>query len=124
MSDSFLAGVKRACTGDPDTPFVLLGNFEVEDEWAAGEVGLPRAGGWECETVDEFVAAAAAAAGSLRAGRRVGVKDAFGVSGKGIVVVADERRLDQLVRMVARRAERTGDGRLAVVVEEWADKAL
>src|SRR2546430_943836 len=58
MSDSFLAGVKRACTGDPDTPFVLLGNFEVEDEWAAGEVGLPRAGGGAAPAVvnrmDEF----------------------------------------------------------------------
>lgn len=33
------------------------------------------------------------------------------------------RRLEQVVRMVRRRAERTGDDRLAVVVEVWADKA-
>jgi phosphoribosylaminoimidazole carboxylase (NCAIR synthetase) len=237
---SFLDGVKYACTGDSSTPFVLLGNFEVEDEWARDEVGLPSVGGkasaaivnrmdefavllagkgdhvvlksapvtdehepansvtvdalrsprllhqlhavagegahllphgisvleeqlcaltglasalpsaalvkavnskvysrrvatelgitqargWECETVAEFAAAAKEAGVALAAGRRLGVKDAYGVSGKGIVVVEDERRLDQLVRMVTRRAERTGDPRLAVVVEEWADKAV
>src|SRR5690606_26225247 len=56
-------------------------------------------------------------------GATVGVKDAYGVSGKGILVVDDPRRLDQLVRMVTRRAARSGDDRLAVVVEVWADKA-
>jgi D-alanine-D-alanine ligase-like ATP-grasp enzyme len=258
-SPAFLEGVKSACTGDPHTPFVLLGNFEVEEEWAKGETGLPTVGGgnsaaivnrmdefamllggkgdhvvlksapdpgyrayledlgldlpeilvadcqepansvsvdalrsprllgelralagrgthllphgmsgleeqlcaltgltpalppaalvksvnskiysrrvaddlglpqargWECETVEEFAAAAREARASLAAGRRVGVKDAFGVSGKGIVVVEDERRLDRLVRMVTRAAERSGDHRVAVVVEEWADKAV
>ncbi|MFY1638265.1 ATP-grasp domain-containing protein [Solwaraspora sp. WMMB335] len=256
---SFLEGVKHACTGDPDTPFVLLGNFEVEDEWARDEIGLPSVGGrastaivnrmdefavllagkgdhvvlksapdadylayleglgldlpeilvtdahdpansvtvdalrsprlldelralaargahllphgisaleeelcsrtglasalpsaslvksvnskvysrrvatelglpqapgWECETVADFAAAAVDARAALAAGRRLGVKDAFGVSGKGIVVVDDERKLDQLVRMVTRRAERSGDQRLALVVEEWASKAV
>lgn len=255
---AFLAGVKQACTGDPDTPFVLLGNFEVEDEWARDEIGLPSVGGkpsaaivnrmdefavllagkgdyvvlksapdpdylayleglgldlpeilvadeqdpantvtadalrsprllgelkgiaargayllphgistleeqlcaatglasalppaslvkpvnskvysrrvaaalgiaqatgWECETVADFVAAAEGARASIAAGRRLGVKDAFGVSGKGIVVLDEERKLDQLVRMVTRRAERSGDQRIAVVVEEWASKA-
>jgi phosphoribosylaminoimidazole carboxylase (NCAIR synthetase) len=255
----FLEGVKQACTGDPGTPFVLLGNFGVEDEWARGEIGLPNVGspastsvvnrmdefalllagptdhvvlksapdpdhleylqglgielptvlvadasdtartvsadvlespqlmqrlgelgtdgarllphgmsgveericdatglasalpsariakavnskiysrrladelgirqvrGWECETVDEFAAAARAAASTVAAGRRIGVKDAFGVSGKGIAVIDQVARLDQLVRMLVRRAERTGDDRVALVVEEWADKAI
>ncbi|WP_432828457.1 ATP-grasp domain-containing protein [Dactylosporangium sp. CA-092794] len=256
---AFLEGVKHACTGDPDTPFVLLGNFEVEDEWARDEIGLPTVGGrastaivnrmdefavllagkgdyvvlksapdpdylayleslgldlpeilvadehdpansvtvdalrsarlldelravaargayllphgisvleeqlcastglasalppaslvksvnskvysrrvatelglpqapgWECESVADFAAAAAGARTALAAGRRFGVKDAFGVSGKGIVVVDDERKLDQLVRMVTRRAERSGDQRIALVVEQWASKAV
>ncbi len=257
-SRNFLEGVKSACTGDPRTPFVLLGNFEVEDEWAKSEIGLPtvagrasaaivnrmdefalllagkgdyvvlksapdpdylayleglgldlpeilvvddqdpantvsvdalrsprllgelgalaaqgahllphgmseleerlcaltglasalpaaslvkavnskiysrqiadelglrQAKGWECETVAEFAAVADAARASVVAGRRVGIKDAFGVSGKGIAVIDDERRLDQLLRMVSRRAERSGDDRVSLVVEEWADKA-
>ena len=97
-------------------------NSKIYSRRVAAELGLPLAPGWECETVEQFAAAAAQAAGPLAAGRRIGVKDAFGVSGKGIVVVDDARRLDQLVRMVTRRAERSGDPRLAVVVEEWADK--
>ncbi|MDB1085981.1 ATP-grasp domain-containing protein [Streptomyces sp. ACA25] len=257
---AFLMGVKHACTTDPDTPFVLLGNFEVEDEWARGEAGLPtvsgrestaivnrmdeftlllagkadhvilksapdpgylayledlgidlphilvtdvndparsvsadaldsprllralrelaaggahlwphgmsateeqlceltglraalppaalvkavnskiysrrladelgldQARGWACETVEEFAAAAdEAAAGPLAAGRRVGIKDAYGVSGKGIVVVDDARRLGQLVRMVTRAAAKSGDNRVSLVIEEWADKAV
>ncbi|HZP50436.1 ATP-grasp domain-containing protein [Actinocrinis sp.] len=97
-------------------------NSKIYSRRVAAELGLPQARGWECETVDQFAAAAEQAARSLAAGRRIGVKDAFGVSGKGIVVVDEPRRLEQLVRMVTRRAERTGDPRLAVVVEEWADK--
>ncbi|SEK74217.1 ATP-grasp domain-containing protein [Streptacidiphilus jiangxiensis] len=253
----FLEGVKEACTGAPDTPMVLLGNFAVEDEWARGEVGLPALGsraaaavahrmdefalllggpgdhvvlksapdpgfldqlrglgldlpqvlvpevtepgrsvsedvltspallatlrelgaagarlwphgmsaleericartglasalpgaavakavngkiysrrladelgirqvrGWECETVAQFAAAAGEAAAVLAAGGRIGVKDAYGVSGKGIAVVDDPARLDRLVTMVTRRAERSGDERVALVVEEWAAK--
>jgi hypothetical protein len=99
-------------------------NSKIYSRRVAAELGLPQAPGWECETVAEFAAAAQQAKMSLRAGRRVGVKDAFGVSGKGIVVIDDEARLDQLVRMVSRRAERSGDQRVALVIEEWADKAL
>ncbi|MEY9870938.1 hypothetical protein ABH931_000392 [Streptacidiphilus sp. MAP12-33] len=254
----FLTGVKEACTGAPDTPMVLLGNFAVEDEWARGEAGLPavatrasaavanrmdefalllggegdhvvlkaapdpgflvylrelglelprvlvadvtepgrsvsedvlaspellsalrelgdagarlwphgmsaveericaRTGlapalpgaavakavngkiysrrvadelgirqvrGWECETVGALAAAAREASAVLAAGGRIGVKDAYGVSGKGIAVVDDPARLDRLVRMVTRRAERSGEERVALVVEQWAAKA-
>jgi phosphoribosylaminoimidazole carboxylase (NCAIR synthetase) len=97
-------------------------NSKIYSRRAAAALGLKLAPGWECETVEDFAEAARQAAGSLADGRRIGVKDAFGVSGKGIVVVDDARRLEQLVRMVTRRAERSGDPRLAVVVEEWADK--
>ena len=38
---NFLDGVRRACTGGSETPLILVGNFEVEDEWARDEVGLP-----------------------------------------------------------------------------------
>ncbi|MBQ1076214.1 ATP-grasp domain-containing protein [Micromonospora sp. C31] len=108
----------------PPVPVVKAVNSKIYSRRVAADLGLPQATGWECETVEEFAAAAAQAARSVAAGRRVGVKDAYGVSGKGIVVVDDPRRLDQLVRMVTRRAERTGDPRVALVIEEWADKAL
>ncbi|WP_428965211.1 preATP grasp domain-containing protein [Micromonospora fluostatini] len=108
----------------PPVPVVKAVNSKVYSRRVARELGLPLAVGWECETVAEFAEAAKEAARSVAAGRRVGVKDAYGVSGKGIVVVEDPRRLDQLVRMVTRRAEKTGDQRIALVLEEWADKAL
>ena len=108
----------------PPARLVKAVNSKIYSRRVAAELGLAQAPGWECETVAEFAAAARQAAVTLRAGRRVGVKDAFGVSGKGIVVVDDEKRLDQLVRMVSRRAERSGDQRVALVVEEWVDKAL
>lgn len=108
----------------PAVSVVKAVNSKIYSRRVAAELGLPQAVGWECETVDEFVAAAGEAARAVAAGRRVGVKDAYGVSGKGIMVVDDTRRLDQLIRMVTRRAERSGDQRVALVIEEWADKAL
>ncbi|WDZ83425.1 ATP-grasp domain-containing protein [Micromonospora cathayae] len=108
----------------PPVPVVKAVNSKIYSRRVAKELGLPLATGWECETVAEFAAAATEAAVSVAAGRKVGVKDAYGVSGKGIVVVEDPRRLDQLVRMVARRADKTGDQRISLVLEEWADKAL
>lgn len=86
------------------------------------ELGIPQASGWVCHTVDDFVSRAHEIRYRIDTGERVGVKDAFGVSGKGIVVLDDPRRLDQLIRMVERRAARSGNDRLAVVVESWADK--
>ncbi|WP_240662601.1 ATP-grasp domain-containing protein [Streptomyces sp. WAC 06738] len=98
-------------------------NSKIYSRRVAAELGLPLAEGWECESVAEFEAVAEKAAARIADGAVVGVKDAYGVSGKGIVVADRARRLEQVVRMVRRRAERTGDDRLAVVVEVWADKA-
>jgi hypothetical protein len=47
------------------------------------------------------------------------VKEAYGVSGKGLVVLDTGTKSDRLLAMVRRRAERTGVDRLDLVVEEW-----
>ena len=62
------------------------------------------------------------AAGSAPAGLRIVVKDAYGVSGKGLVVLDSpvKRRQSAAHGATARRA--TGDQRLHVVVEEWLPK--
>ncbi|MCB7135519.1 ATP-grasp domain-containing protein [Cellulosimicrobium marinum] len=98
-------------------------NSKVYSRELCDALGVEQARGWACRTVDDFVRACEEAARLVADGATVGVKDAYGVSGKGILVVDDPRRLDQLVRMVSRRAARSGDDRLAVVVEVWADKA-
>jgi hypothetical protein len=46
------------------------------------------------------------------------------VSGKGLLVVHDKRRLDQLWRLIDRSCERAGHDRVGLVVEEWLDRRL
>ncbi|WP_103502426.1 MULTISPECIES: ATP-grasp domain-containing protein [unclassified Streptomyces] len=109
----------------PPAALVKAVNSKIYSRRLATELGLAQARGWSCESAEEFASAAEAAiATSLTCGRRVGVKDAYGVSGKGIVVVDDERRMRQLVRMVSRTSSRSGNPWLSLVVEEWADKAV
>jgi D-alanine-D-alanine ligase-like ATP-grasp enzyme len=97
-------------------------NSKVYSRRVAEELGLRQPVGWACDSPEELAAAVTAAAALVSAGRRVVFKDAFGVSGKGIAVVDDRRRLDRLHRMVAREAAR-GEGQVAVVIEEWVAKA-
>ncbi len=68
--------------------------------------GLREVPGECCESVGELDAALDRA---RRAGETVVVKDSFGVSGKGLLVCDDDRRVDRLRQMVRRRANRTGD---------------
>ncbi|WP_460917243.1 preATP grasp domain-containing protein [Plantactinospora veratri] len=97
-------------------------NSKIYSRRLADELGLPQPAGWTSETLSEWAAAVGRARQLLAAGGTVAVKDAFGVSGRGILVLRDEARLDHLDRMLHRRAERTGDDRLALVVEEWVGK--
>ncbi|MGW2035086.1 MULTISPECIES: preATP grasp domain-containing protein [Streptomyces] len=102
-------------------------NSKVYSRRLADELGIRQARGWACETPKELAAAVAAAGDLLAAGHRVVVKDAFGVSGKGIVVVDNERTLARLHRMAAAQAERTARAagtavRTALVIEEWVAK--
>jgi hypothetical protein len=77
-----------------------------------------------CRSLAEFAEASALAARWLAAGRQVVLKDAFGVSGRGILVIGEQARLDQIHRMLLRRAQRTGRDELAIVVEEWLPKQV
>ncbi|MHC0433713.1 preATP grasp domain-containing protein [Streptomyces sp. O3] len=109
----------------PPASLVKTVNSKIYSRRLAHSLDLPQARGWTCSSVEEFAEVAEeAVATSLAAGRRVGVKDAYGVSGKGIVVIDDERRMRQLVRMTQRTAAKTGSPWLSLVVEEWADKAV
>jgi hypothetical protein len=40
LADNFNASLKSALVGTADASLVFLGNFEVEDRWAIGELGL------------------------------------------------------------------------------------
>ncbi|MEU9329627.1 peptide ligase PGM1-related protein [Streptomyces canus] len=97
-------------------------NSKIYSRRLAGELGIRQARGWTCVSLAELDAAVDAARALLADGRRVVFKDAFGVSGKGIEVVEDERRLDRLHRMIGSRARKAGDDRAGLVVEEWVAK--
>ncbi|MFJ8470309.1 hypothetical protein [Kitasatospora sp. NPDC094011] len=107
-------------------------NSKVYSRRLSDELGIRQARGWACETLEELADAVAAAGELLDAGRKVVLKDAFGVSGKGIVVLDSAARLGRLHRMAVQQAEKAARGRpeadgggrprTALVVEEWVAK--
>ncbi len=97
-------------------------NGKIYSRRIATELGLRQSTGWTCESMDELDAAVERARELLEAGRPVVLKDSYGVSGKGLLLVRDTARLDQIHRKLRRRAERSGDHRLALLVEEWVAK--
>ncbi len=97
-------------------------NSKVFSWQAATALGLRQPQGWACTTLGEFHQAMSEARDLVARGARVAVKDAFGVSGKGIVVADSTRRLDRLHRLVLGQCERAGRTDLALTVEEWVDK--
>jgi hypothetical protein len=97
-------------------------NSKVYSRNLAERTGLRQPTGWACATLPAFAAAVDEARALLAAGRPVVVKDAFGVSGKGIAVVRDQSRLDRLLRKVTAACGKRGRQDVALVVEEWVAK--
>jgi hypothetical protein len=95
-------------------------NSKIYSRSLATRHGLRQPTGWTCRTRAEWNEAVEGARKLLALDRTVVVKDAFGVSGKGMVRVADERRLDRLDHKIATRLR--DSGRVALVVEEWIDR--
>jgi Pre ATP-grasp domain/ATP-grasp domain len=130
--------------GDGRTYLMPLGISPAEEELAK-ETGLPLAGpsaqtckavngkifsrrlveatglravpGFVCETVGELRGALEAA---LAGGGRAVVKESLGVSGRGMVVVDDERAASRLLRLIERRGP---DAPAGLVVESWIERA-
>ncbi|WP_100444590.1 preATP grasp domain-containing protein [Glycomyces xiaoerkulensis] len=97
-------------------------NGKVFSRRLCAELDIASPPGWECETIDELTGLADQVRSHLDAGRPVGFKASYGVSGKGIMVCEHSGRFDQLLRLLTRRAERSGDGRIEAVIESWQDK--
>ncbi len=108
----------------PPTTICKFVNSKVYSRRLAEKLGLRQPTGWACAALEQFAAACRDAADLLADGRRVVVKDAYGVSGKGLMVVDDPNRLDRLYRMVATQARRSGHDRVGLVVEEWVAKGV
>ncbi|MFE7869380.1 hypothetical protein ACFUYE_03420 [Micromonospora humida] len=106
----------------PDAAVFERVNGKIYGRRLTAAAGLRAVPGDECETCDELASVLDRYRAALAAGRRIVVKDAYGVSGKGLLVLDTPGKADRLLRMVRRRAERTADDRLHVVVEEWLPK--
>lgn len=94
-------------------------NSKIFSRRLVEDCGLRDVPGYCCETCDELSAVLERYRSALSEGVPIVVKEAYGVSGKGLIVLDDPAKADRLLRMVERRAARTGDRRMHVVVEEW-----
>lgn len=111
-----LTGLRSAV---PDAATYERVNSKLYSRRVAGELGLRTIPGHCCETVQQLRRALAA---GLRDGGPVIVKDAYGVSGKGLVVLDSRKKADRLLRMIDRRARTSGEQALHVVVEAFLPK--
>ncbi|MGD3111999.1 ATP-grasp domain-containing protein [Streptomyces sp. YGL11-2] len=103
----------------PDAAVCKAVNNKVYSRRVAGELDLRQPPGWACASLTELEQAFAAAGTLLDQGRKVVVKEGFGVSGKGIAALDSARRMDRVLRMIAKQVKRSGRERIAFCVEEW-----
>jgi Pre ATP-grasp domain/Carbamoyl-phosphate synthase L chain, ATP binding domain len=106
----------------PDAATFERVNSKIYGRRLVDSAGLRPVPGECCESVAELADALRRREGALAAGRQVVVKDAYGVSGKGMMLLDSTARARRLLSMAERRAARSGDGRLEVVVEDWLPK--
>ncbi|MEV0159086.1 hypothetical protein [Nonomuraea fuscirosea] len=92
-------------------------NGKVYSRRLADAAGLTVVPGEVCETVGEL---SGALARQLAGAGRAVVKESYGVSGRGMVLVPDERAAARLVRRLGRRGEQS---RADLVVESWIERA-
>ncbi len=90
-------------------------NGKIYSRRLADSAGLTAVPGEVCETVGEL---SGALERHLAGGGRAVVKESFGVSGRGMVLVADERAAARLVRLLGRRGAQS---RADLVVESWIE---
>uniref|UniRef100_A0AAU2V3V7 ATP-grasp domain-containing protein n=1 Tax=Streptomyces sp. NBC_00003 TaxID=2903608 RepID=A0AAU2V3V7_9ACTN len=120
VREELLARATGLSVAAPDAATCKAVNSKVYSRRVADELGLRQPRGWACTTLAELADAFEAAARDEE--RRYVVKEAFGVSGKGIAVLESRRRGDRILSVVTRQAQRAGHDRVAFVVEEWVAK--
>lgn len=114
---ALLTGLPMAA---PTSELTKLVNSKVYSRRLAHRLGIHQPRGWACTTVEELNAAVDNAEYLLADGPVV-IKEAYGVSGKGITVVPTVHRLKRLAKLITRCAEQSGE-RLSFCVEEWLPK--
>lgn len=101
----------------PDAAVFERVNSKIYSRRLVEELGLRAIPGHCCESVADLRAALGPSAALP-----VIVKEAYGVSGKGLVVLDSAKKAARLLRMIQQRGQRTGDERLDLVVESFLAK--
>ncbi|MFJ8953499.1 hypothetical protein ACIRO1_25630 [Streptomyces sp. NPDC102381] len=94
-------------------------NSKIYSRRVTEELGLRTIAGRCCEHIEELDDALS---WGLRDSPAVIVKEAYGVSGRGLIVLDSAKKADRLLRMLRRRATQTGSDRVDVVVERLLAK--
>ncbi|MYT31696.1 MULTISPECIES: ATP-grasp domain-containing protein [unclassified Streptomyces] len=94
-------------------------NSKIYSRRVTEELGLRSIAGRCCENIGEL---ADALDWGLADSPAVIVKEAYGVSGRGLIVIDSPKKADRLLRMVRRRAAQSGSDRIDVVVERFLAK--
>ena len=100
----------------PDSQTMERVNGKIYGRRVVDKLGIRPVPGTCCETVDEL--AEALAGGEFP----VIVKESYGVSGKGLLVVDGPAKAARLIRMAEKRAAKTGTRAIHVVVERFLPK--
>lgn len=103
----------------PDAATYERVNSKIYSRRLTAELGLRQIPGFCCETVGQLRDAIDQ---GLSDGGSLIVKDAYGVSGKGLVILDGRKKAERLLRMVERRAHKTGEDTIHVVVERFLPK--
>ena len=110
-------GVK---TLGPPARVVAYVNSKIYSRKLSTELGLKTIPGCECESPEDLEEGFRGLKAILDEGRKLVLKEAMGVSGKGLVVIDSEAKFQQLTTLLKRRAK--PGTRYYFVLEVWIDK--
>ena len=107
-------------TVGPPAHVVEYVNSKIYSRKLSTELGLKTIPGCECESPEELEEGFRCLKANLDEGRKLVLKEAMGVSGKGLVVIDNEAKFQQLTTLLKRRAK--PGMRYDFVLEVWIDK--
>jgi phosphoribosylaminoimidazole carboxylase (NCAIR synthetase) len=83
---------------------------------------LEQIPGASCESIQELEESFSLLKHVLSNGDKLVIKEALGVSGKGIVVIDSEKKFHQYVKLLKKSSQKNGSTKLSMVIEKWIDK--
>ncbi|MBD1372847.1 ATP-grasp domain-containing protein [Hazenella sp. IB182357] len=118
-----LAEVTGIPLATPSSSVFKKVNSKIYSRQLNEQLGLAQIRGINCESIDSLKQAFNELKPLLADNRKLVLKDALGVSGKGIVIIESERRFMQTLKLLENRSKKAnGNQKVAFVLEEWIDK--